>query len=150
MGSPCAVQLSPSLAPTALLQRDAHRMRSSTSDVFQIFRTTIFPVVSVPVLLQHMSPIPPSASIESRLRTIALRRAICVTPLAMVMATTAVRDSGIIANARAIAYRATSEVILNREIAKTMMTRINAVIREYANFASLSQFVMQRGYFSCS
>jgi hypothetical protein len=47
----------------------------------------------------------------------------------MVIATTAVRDSGMIANARAMAYRATSEVILNRDMEKTMRTRTTDVIR---------------------
>ena len=147
IASPCADQLPCPRFTTALLQSEAHRIKfpsslsvsGSSTDIsrsqlqtlfpFQTLRTTIFPVVRVPVLSQQISPIPPSASIESRLRTMAFRRAICVTPFAMVMATTAVRDSGMIAKARAIAYKATSEEILNRDIEKTMMTRINAVIR---------------------
>jgi hypothetical protein len=60
----------------------------------------------------------------------AFRRAISVTPFAKVAVTTAMRDSGIIARAREIAYNATVVDILNRDMANRMMTKITAVMNK--------------------
>jgi hypothetical protein len=98
----------------------------------------VFPVVNVPVLSQQISPIRPNASIASSLLTIALCRAMFVMPFAIVMVTTALKDSGMMASAKEIAYNATPVEILNRAIAKTIITKIIAEInRKCANVASL-------------
>jgi hypothetical protein len=91
----------------------------------------VFPVVNVPVLSQQISPIQPNA-------TIALCRAMFVMPFAIVIVTTALKDSGMMASAKEIAYNATPVEILNRAIAKTIITKIiDEINRKCANVASL-------------
>jgi hypothetical protein len=56
----------------------------------------------------------------------------------MVIVTTALKDSGMMASAKEIAYNATPVVILNRAIPKTITTKIIAEInRKCAIVASL-------------
>src|ERR1700694_1960190 len=101
VGSPLASHLSSFLVTTAPLQSAAQRTKSFTSPVsseiffitrslrersppsqfqiprpFQTFRTTILPIVKVPVLSEQISVTPPSASIASRRLTMAFRLAI--------------------------------------------------------------------------
>lgn len=155
VASPYALHTSAFLTTTASLHNETHRSNSPTSVSspstsfilnssrerslllhshtpfpFQTVRTTIFPIVIVPVLSKQISEIPPSASSASRRRTMAFRRAISVTPFAKVAVTTAMRDSGIIARAREIAYNATVVDILNRDMANRMMTKITAVMNK--------------------
>ena len=59
--------------------------------------------VSVPVLSLQMTVVLPSASAAGRCRTMALRRAMRLTPMARVMVTAAGSPSGMTATARAIA-----------------------------------------------
>ena len=64
-----------------------------------IVRTVISFLVSVPVLSEHTVVTEPSASTAGSLRVIAFRRAICCTPIASVIVTSAGRPSGIAATA---------------------------------------------------
>jgi hypothetical protein len=63
----------------------------------------------------------------------------------MQVVTTAISDSGMIATAREMAYNATAAVILNFEIAKTIMTKRTAAMkRKWASFVKLLSDVWGR------
>ncbi|GMA25957.1 hypothetical protein GCM10025864_37160 [Luteimicrobium album] len=77
----------------------------STSNVRSAVRTTravISFLVSVPVLSEQIVVTAPSVSTDGRRRVIALRRAICWTPSASVMVTSAGSPSGTAATANPI------------------------------------------------
>ena len=65
-------------------------------------RTVISFLVSVPVLSEQTVVTEPSASTAGSLRVMALRRAICCTPIARVIVTSAGSPSGIAATAKPI------------------------------------------------
>ena len=71
-------------------------------------RTVISFLVSVPVLSEQTVVTEPSASTAGSLRVMALWRAICCTPMASVIVTSAGRPSGIAATAKPIAAEMSS------------------------------------------
>ena len=73
-------------------------------------RTVISFFVRVPVLSLQTVVTDPSASTAGSLRVMALRRAICCTPIARVIVTSAGRPSGIAATAKPIVAETSSGV----------------------------------------